>query len=155
MNELEDEPELPAAHHGRVPLRHPGERPVPQVDLPLRRLRQPRDKVQDRALTRPARPHDGAELPSGNLQREPAQGVDPSLALPEDLADVVEADHRCLENVGREATGSLPSVRWSSSFSTRSTQARSARTRMSARRRSSRATNLPCPPSPTPARRFV
>src|SRR5207248_7453300 len=153
MKELEDEADLPAAHHSRVPLRHPGERPVPQVDLSLRRLRQRRDKVQDRALTRPARPHDGAELPSGNLQREPAQGVDPSLALPEDLADVVEADHRCLENVGREATGFLPSVRWSSSFSTMSSQARAARTRVFARRRSSRFTNMYWPLSSRIVRR--
>ena len=130
VEELEDEADLAPPEERGLVVAQLGQAVRADRDLAGRERRQAGRDVQDGALAGAARSHDRAELALGHGEREVAQDLHLRRALTEGLRDVLEMDHRALLPGGAPLDGSLK--RLPTSDSTRSSHARSVRTRMSA-----------------------
>src|SRR5262249_26123219 len=93
VEELEDEPDLPAAEDRQLVVPETRERRARDRDLARAGPVEPADQMKERDLSRPARPHDGDELAGGDAEGHAVQAADLGLSLAEDLVDVTDRDH--------------------------------------------------------------
>jgi len=86
VEELEDQPDVPAAQPGQVVLAVPGDLLTRHSDLPLVGGIQAGDQVQQRGFAAARRPHQSDELALTDAQVDPTQGADRRVLRLEGLA---------------------------------------------------------------------
>jgi hypothetical protein len=93
VEELEDEPDVPAAERGRLVGPHVAQALAVDEHLADRRPVEPRDDVEQRGLAGPAGSHDGDRPTLAHGERDVAQRLHLGLAAPIRSGDALDLQH--------------------------------------------------------------
>ena len=109
---LKDEPDPLASEDRQPPLAETREVGVPERDGARGRTVQPRRHVQERALARSRRPHDGGERPRRERDADLVECDDRRITLAMDFADIAQRDRWSAESrLGKHTLGRRSSPR--------------------------------------------